>query len=237
MRALFIVVRILGAAAIAAAIVTQFANNVTFWTAAGIEDLTALPVNFLSYFTIDSNILTVVSFLVGAVFLILKRDDTPRWAIFRASVTAYMTVTFIVYNTLLRGVNVAEGLVVPWTNEVLHVIGPLLVIADWLFAPGRRRLEWKSIWIIIIFPLVWAIYTMIRGPFAENPLAGEHTWYPYPFLNPDIAPEGYVSVAFYIVLIAAIIGGVGALVIWVSRRRDGWPLPGAEPAKKPASKK
>ncbi len=37
-------------------------------------------------------------------------------------------------------------------------------------------------------------------------------------MNPNIAPEGYVSVAFYLVLIAGVIGGVGALVIWVSRQ-------------------
>lgn len=228
MRGLFIVVRILGAAAIIAAIVTQFANNVTFWQTAGIDDLTPLPINFLSYFTIDSNILSVVAFLIGAVLLIRRVDDTQGWAVFRASVTAYMTVTFIVYNTLLRGVNVAEGLVVPWTNEVLHVIGPLLIIADWVFAPGRRRLEWRVIWTIIIFPLVWSVYTMIRGPFAYNALADTATWYPYPFLDPANSTEGYISVAFYVVLIAAIIGGVGALVIWVSRRRERWPLTAAK---------
>jgi hypothetical protein len=225
MRALFIVVRILGAVAITAAIATQLANNVAYWRSVGIEDLSPLPVNFFSFFTIDSNILTVVAFLAGAVFLLRRRDDSRGWAVFRASVTAYMTVTFIVYNMLLRGINVAEGLVVPWTNEVLHVIGPLLVIADWLFAPGRRRLEWTSIWTIIIFPVVWAVYTMIRGPFAYNALTDTASWYPYPFLDPANSPEGYVSVAFYVVLIAAIIGGVGALVIWVSRKRERWPLP------------
>jgi hypothetical protein len=33
-----------------------------------------------------------------------------------------------------------------------------------------------------------------------------------------------VSVAFYLVLIAGVIGGVGALVIKVTRQRDRWPL-------------
>ena len=62
----------------------------------------------------------------------------------RASVTSYMAVTGIVYNMLLRGVNVSEGSVLPWSNEVLHVVGPLLMVIDWLFAPGRRRpIEWK----------------------------------------------------------------------------------------------
>ena len=75
--------------------------------------------------------------------------------------------------------------------------------------------------------MVWAVYTMIRGPFAFNALTDTRGWYPYPFLDPANSSEGYVSVAFYVVLIAAIIGGVGALVIWVSRRRDRWPLPAA----------
>lgn len=223
MRALFVVVRVVGAGLITAAIVTQYVQNVGYWQAQGIDDLSTLPLNFFSFFTIDSNILTVISFAVGAVLLVRGVADGPRYAVFRASVTAYMAVTGIVYNTLLRSVNVAEGLVVPWTNEVLHVIGPLLVVLDWLFAPGRRRLEWRAIRVVIAFPLVWAVYTMVRGPFAYNALAGQPTWYPYPFLNPANSPEGYVSVAFYVVLIAAVIGLVGAGVIWVSRR-GRWPL-------------
>ena len=49
-----------------------------------------------------------------------------------------------------------------------EMVGPLLMVIDWLFAPGRRRLEWKVIWTIVVFPLVWAVYTMIRGPLAYN---------------------------------------------------------------------
>ncbi len=224
MRALFIAVRIAGATAIVAAIVTQLVNNVAFWKQAGITDFSSLPVNFFSYFTIDSNVGTVVVFLIGAVYLIRKMDDPGWFGILRACVTAYMAVTGIVYNTLLRGVPVSGGLVVPWTNEVLHVVGPILIILDWLFAPGRIRLDWKRIWTVIIFPVVWAVYTMIRGPLAYDQLGHKKTWYPYPFLNPANSPEGYVSVAFYVILIAAIIGGVGAGVVWVSRRRSRWPL-------------
>ncbi|HWH25583.1 MAG TPA: Pr6Pr family membrane protein [Pseudolysinimonas sp.] len=219
MRALVIVVRVLGAAAIVAATVTQLINNFDFWRSLGIIELGVIPVNFFSYFTIDSNVLTVLVFLLGAGFLIRGVDDPPWFAVARASVVAYMAVTGIVYNTLLRGVNVADGLVVPWTNEILHVVGPVLIVLDWIFAPGRRRLEWKTIWVMIAFPLVWAVYTMIRGPLAYNYLEAKPSWYPYPFLNPANSPEGYVSVAFYVVLIAAIIGGVGAGVIRISRAR------------------
>ena len=184
----------------------------------GITDPDVQLVNFFSFFTIDSNVLTVVVFLIGVVCLIKR--ETPRAALVRdrprASVTAYMATTGIVYNTLLRGIELPQGTTLPWSNEVLHVVAPILMVIDWLFAPGRNRLEWKTIWIIVIFPLVWGIYTLIRGPLTFDAVTGNDYWYPYPFMNPNIAPEGYVSVAFYLVLIAGVIGGVGALVIKVT---------------------
>jgi hypothetical protein len=223
MRLLFVVLRILGAAAIVAAIVAQLIRSQEFWAHLGILHLENLYINFFSFFTIDSNVGAVLVFVVGAIVL-LRRMDDPRWfGILRACVTAYMTVTGIVYNTLLRGVNVSEGSVVEWSNEILHVVGPALIVLDWLFAPGRIRLSWRTIWWVVSFPIAWAVYTMIRGPLAYNDVAQKRTWYPYPFLDPANSPEGYVSVAFYVVLIAAVIGGVGCAIVWVSQRRR-WPL-------------
>lgn len=235
MRILFVLVRVAGAAAIAAAIIGQYIHSLNFRAAEGIEENGVPAVNFFSFFTVDSNILTVVVFLIGAVLLVRSREDDPLWfAVSRASVTAYMATTGIVYNTLLRGIEVSAGATLGWSNEILHVVGPLLVVVDWLFAPGRRSLDWKTIWVIVAFPIVWAVYTMVRGPFVFDPtsavLVDGYTggWYPYPFLNPANSPElGYVSVAFYVVLIAAVIGGVGAAIIWVSRR-GRWPLRAAK---------
>ena len=230
MRGLFLFVRIAGAALIVAAIVGQLTTSVGFWTGpAGLTDITTQFVNFFSFFTIDSNVLTVVVFLIGAVCLIRGETPEPRWfTIGRASVTAYMATTGIVYNLLLRGIELPQGSTLAWSNEVLHVVAPILMVLDWFFAPGRTRLEWKSIWVIVAFPLVWGVYTLIRGPLVFDAVTGKEYWYPYPFMNPNIAPEGYFTVAFYLVLIAGVIGGVGALVIWVSRRRERWPLPAAK---------
>jgi len=41
----------------------------------------------------------------------------------------------------------------------------------------------------------------------------------------DTSPQGYVSVAFYVVLIAAVIGLTAAGVLWISRR---WPRTATE---------
>jgi hypothetical protein len=93
------------------------------------------------------------------------------------------------------------------------------MVIDWLFAPGRRRLGWKVIWIIVVFPLVWAVYTMIRANFIIAPATGEAWWYPYPFLNPHRVPGGYLGVSGYIIGIAIAIIGVACVVVWVGRRR------------------
>ena len=224
MRAVFIVVRIAGAIAGIAAMVGQLITTYNNWTNLGIENRSTAFVNFFSFFTIDSNVGAVVVFVIGAVLLIRGTDD-PRWfAILRASITSYMVVTFIVYNLLLRGIELPQGTTLPWSNEVLHVVAPLLIILDWFFAPGRRRLDWKELRIIVAFPIIWVIYTLIRGPLAYNDVAKKPTWYPYPFLDPSLSPEGYFSVAFYVILIAGVIVGVGAGVIWVSRRSARWPL-------------
>ena len=231
MRIFFVVFRVAGAALIAAAIIGQYIHSAAFRADIGVPDSPIPGINFFSFFTIDSNVLAIAVFLVGAVLLLRRSDTDPLWfGVTRASVTAYMATTGIVYNTLLRGVEVSEGATLAWSNEVVHVIGPILLVLDWLFAPGRRRLDWRHIWIVVIFPVVWAVYTMIRGPFVDDPtlatLNPEYAggWYPYPFLNPANSELGYVSVAFYVVLIAAVIGGVGAAIIWVSRR-GRWPLP------------
>ena len=209
-RPLVTVLRLAGAAAIVAAIVAQLARSIDNTLDAG-GDVGFVLQNFFSFFTIESNVLAVISLAVGAVLVATGRAETAGFTVFRLIAVTYMTVTFIVYNLLLRGIELPQGQTVPWSNEILHVVGPLLVVADWLLAPGRTRLEWKRVWAVVIFPIVWAAYTLIRGPIVG--------WYPYPFLNPENSDNGYLSVAFYVILIAVFICTVAAGAIWVSKRK------------------
>lgn len=198
-----------------AAIIAQLVRSIER-TIADEGDVGFLLQNFFSFFTIESNVLAVVSFVLGAALVALARTETRAVTIFRLVAVTYMTVTLIVYNLLLRGIELPQGQTVPWSNEILHVAGPLLLIADWLLAPGRTRLEWRHVWAVVVFPVLWAAYTLIRGPVVD--------WYPYPFLDPANSENGYLSVAFYVILIAAIMVGVGAAGIWVTRRGERWPL-------------
>ena len=219
MRPAVIILRSLIAIAIIAAIVGQLIVSVAFWQANGVQHLGISVWNFFSFFTIQSNLLTIVVFAVGAVMMLRSREpESVRWATFRACVATYMIITGIVYNLLLRGIELPQGSTLEWSNEILHLVAPIAVLLDWLFAPGRQRLDFSRIAIIVIFPIVWIAYTLIRGPFIVSEIAGTPYWYPYPFLDPNLPGASYWTVAGYSVAIAIAIIVVGLGVIFVSRR-------------------
>ena len=220
MRIGFGLARLAVAAAGIAAIVGQLITSLNFWASKDVQNIPLALVNFFSFFTILSNVGAVVVMLIGAWLLFTRKGDDPRWYnLFRASVATYMIITGIVYNLLLRGIVLDQGSTLEWSNEILHVAVPILMLLDWIFTPGRTPIEWRDLWKVLVFPIVWVVYTMVRGPFTPGELAGTPYWYPYPFLNPYTSHNGYFSVAFYIILIAASIGLVAAGVIWVSRRK------------------
>lgn len=208
-----------------AAIVRQLSIVVVNAGAATTEwagHLPTLITNFFSYFTILSNISAAVALAIGGVWMLRnRRQDAvePAWlATLFLCASTYMIVTGLVYNLLLRHIPIA-GIMDVWTNETLHVVIPLVMLADVLVAPHRRALPWSGMLIAAIFPVVWAVYTLIRADFITGPATGNPWWYPYPFLDPHNFPSGYLAVSGYIIGIAAAIIGVAALVVWVGRRR------------------
>lgn len=190
--------------------------------------LPSVVTNFFSYFTILSNLLAAIVLVIAALWALRARRSAspgstsiePAWlATLLLCVSTYMIVTGIVYNLLLRSISIA-GISDVWTNESLHVVIPLFLLADVLFAPGRRALPWSAMLAAVVVPVVWAVYTLVRANFITGPATGNPWWYPYPFLDPHLVPGGYLGVSAYIVGIAAAIILVAAGVVWVGRRRS-----------------
>lgn len=224
-------IRVIAAAAGLAAIIAQLIRTSEVALASTTSyggDIPTVLWNFMSFFTIQSNVGALATSAIGAVLIwraLARRERVadPHWfAMLLACVTTYMVITGIVYNTLLRGIPLPQGATVPWSNEILHVWVPIVMALDLLIAPGRRALPWRSVWIVVIYPIVWVIYTMVRGPLITSPATGQPFWYPYPFLNPNngaLVPPGWAGVITYIVGIAIAIIAVGFLVVWVGRLR------------------
>lgn len=215
------VFRILIALLTATAVSRQLGHSLSL--AVGADRDTPMTVaNFFSYFTILSNVLTLVVMLWAAIWFFARganRTHEPRvLSRLLAATTTYMVITGLVYNTLLRGIELAPGTSIPWTNEVLHVVGPVFLLLDLFLGPLRRRLPWRSIWSILAFPIVWVVYTLLRGEVVTDPVTGNPWWYPYPFLNPHTFDNGYGTVLLYVVGIAIAITGAGLCVVGVGRR-------------------
>ncbi|MCJ1709055.1 Pr6Pr family membrane protein [Microbacterium sp. VKM Ac-2923] len=213
------IARIAAAAMIAVAVIAQFASSVAGALEAG-RDVTTVVANFFSFFTILSNVsAAVVLLIVGLRFFVRGRRLSPEPVVLATAlawVTTYMLVTGVVYNLLLRGIPLQPE-TVPWSNEILHVWGPLFLLLDLFLAPGRRRLGWRAALTAAIFPVAWIVYTLLRAPLITNPNTGAPYWYPYPFLDPNTG--GWGSVVVYVIVIAAVIVAFAVGAVAVGRWR------------------
>ena len=149
--------------------------------------------NFPFLFTYQSNFLAALVLLAGAWRLWEAQQDTLRWDLVRGAVVTWMATTGIVHAVLPTSAN-DTGIVYnyPWATDVLHIVMPLVLLADWLLVPPRHRLTFKHALLWTVYPLVFAGFSLLRGPFVE--------WYPYPFLDPR--ENGWTSVSLYVVAIA-----------------------------------
>ena len=158
--------------------------------------------NFISYFTILSNILVAVSLtfssslpksILGKYFSSIK---------VKSAIALYIFIVGLVYNFVLRGIWNPTGwqLVV---DNLLHVVVPVLYVVYWAIFTPKGTLKWLDGVTWAYFPFGYLIYSLIRGHFT--------TWYPYPFLN--VNEIGYQKVLLNsgLMLIAFVL--IGLLLI------------------------
>ena len=154
-------------------------------------------VTFLSYFTIQSN-------LIAAAVLLWLAIRPPAAAnvlradIIRGVAVLYLSITCIVFALLLSGASAQMSAALLWTNTVLHQLSPILLFLDWLIVPPAAALTFRRALWWLVYPLAYLVYTLVRGAFID--------WYPYPFLTPDVV-GGYDGVLAYAAAIT-----VGVLV-------------------------
>lgn len=210
-------------------VIAGFIVNVDRATREG-WDLGLVLANYFSLFTILTTVLTVIILLIAAVWS-LRNPGTSREpfgiALGLAVVTGPILLLGIVYNVLLRappsGVAAEDSSGIAfldsWAVETLHVVLPLYLLLDLVFAPRRRGLPWWSLAVVVAYPVVWVTYTMVRGTLIANPDGSNPWWYPYPFLDPN-GDGGYASAFTYIAVMTAGLLLIGALIIAIGRWRE-----------------
>ncbi len=169
------------------------------------------PEEYFSYFTIQTSIANMIALGTAGLVNITTAMDSTRLLLVRHWLMAYAVVTGSVYNLLLRDLPAEPGAFVSdiaFPNEVLHVIIPLYLVADWLFGPHTARLPWSGLGLGLIYPVAWLAVTLMRGDITG--------WYPYDFLDPS-GPGGWATVVGHVVAIALLIAALLAAGLGINR--------------------
>jgi hypothetical protein len=163
---------------------------------------------FFSYFTIQSNILVLVT---TAVLALRPARAGRLFRVLRIAALYGITVTLVVYWVALAPLAHFTG-VAAATNLALHLVVPVMAIVGWaLFGPhavGDRR----SLVMSLIWPAAFVVLTVVQGAVTG--------FYPYPFVDIDELGIARVAVNAAIILVGLLAVGATftALSTVISRR-------------------
>jgi hypothetical protein len=167
-------------------------------------------IRVFSFFTIQSNLLSGV---VSAQLAVRPGRDGRAWRAVRLAALFGITVTGIVYSTVLAAVHTPNGAAETFVNDIVHYVVPVMMVLGWLLFGPRPRITGSIIGWALVWPVLWFAYTLARGEASG--------WYPYPFV--DAATQGYARVMLNAVAVTAVFAAVCVLFFWLDRRLPAQP--------------
>lgn len=174
-------------------------------------------VNLFSYFTIESNILV----LIAALLIAIRPERDERWfALLRLAGLVGITVTGIVYATVLAGTADFSG-IEWWYDKVFHYAAPVLAMLGFFLFRPRTRFAPRDL-AFVLWPVLWLGYTFIRAGVSDPKFARAGkpaSGVPYDFLDTRLHGAGTVGV--YALLVTVLMLGVAWLYVRFSPRLVG----------------
>jgi hypothetical protein len=167
------------------------------------------PFKQYAYFTIQSNILVAVVYLI----LVLKKDKSSFLLIIKNQATLAIILTGLVYNLMLRpyldGIDYNPNSL---SDLLVHTITPILVLTDFIVFTKNGLMTILEPLYYLIFPLIYWIFTIVYVALGGNfNFDTEESNYPYFFLNFEKFGIGY----FLLVLVFIII--IGYLLFFLNK--------------------
>lgn len=163
---------------------------------------------YLSFFTILTNLLVASATTLSSVG---TRSRLGRFSSQPAVLTAiaiYIAVVGVVYSLVLRDLWAPTGSQ-KVADLLLHDLVPIVYVAFWIFCVPKNALRWRHAFWYLSYPLVYLIYTLIRGWVTKT--------YPYPFL--DVGVIGYGRMLANVAVLLTIFLGMGLAIVAISHKR------------------
>lgn len=205
-------------ALVAVAAVTGLAINIA---------LAPDPLRVFTYFTIQSNVLLAVVFVLAALHAWTGRRPLPP--LVTGGTLLFISITGIVYHAVLANsssafsMSGANGFATssPWwdvANHLVHTVTPLAALLDWLLLtrPGGLRPRHAALW--LLYPLAYLAFALTRGALLSPDAEAR---YPYPFLDVDL--HGYLGVLGNAAIFGVAFCALALLIVGIDRiRPDPW---------------
>ena len=151
----------------------------------------------------------LTTLLVGVVATCVASGLVWRWlSLSHLTVTTMAVVTGVV-NALLLDPALPGG----WWGVVdlfQHYVMPLMLLGLWLTVGPRFAVSWRTLPAVVAVPVAWLAVALVRGTLSDE--------YPYDFL--DAGANGWASVATMVVVLLALLLGLGAAFVAIDRARS-----------------
>jgi len=154
------------------------------------------PAEYFSYFTITSCLLSAGVLAYAGVCIIRNQRENKSLSLVRLTVAASMVIVGVIYNALLANADPdPRDIGYAWPvlpNLIMHTYMPILIFIEYLIFNTTFQLKLKSAFWVLVYPLSWLAFTIIRGLI--------NGWWPYWFLDPQY---GIGTVLTWILVITA----------------------------------
>lgn len=153
------------------------------------------PTEYFSYFTITSCLLSGVVLVIAGLSVLRNQPETKALTLSRLTMAVSMVIVGVIYNALLAGAAPdPRDVGYAWPvlpNQMLHTYMPIVIFLEWLFTNTGVALKLKSAFWVLIYPLTWLAFSIVRG-FVQG-------WWAYWFIDPQY---GIVTMVSWILAIS-----------------------------------
>lgn len=173
------------------------------------------PVDFFSYFTIQSNLLI----LATELWLVMRPGVDTRWfRLTRLAGLTGITVTCGVFAVLI-GPHVHLTGLDWWLDKGLHLIVPLMAIAGHLLPCPRPSFRWSDLW-FVAWPVAWLGWTFARASWGSPRFRmPDDSFAPVPYDFLDVTRNEAIEVIAVVVGITVLMLGVASCYIGLASRQ------------------
>ena len=161
---------------------------------------------YIGYFTILTNVLVALALTAdargprGTLSRFFTRPDV------HTAISMSIVIVAAIYNLMLRQLWQPQGWQIV-TDNILHVVMPVLFLLYWWLAVPKATLRWPQVIHWQLYPAAYFAYVLARG-------AVDH-WYPYPFL--DVTKLGYLLVLVDACAVLLVFVAVALLLVALGR--------------------